>query len=97
MEIKIQSVKFDADKKLVDFINAKLTKMERFSEDIISADVILKLDKDHESGNKVATVKLEIKGGDAVAERRAKSFEEAVDECIDALKKQIEKLKEKNK
>ena len=97
MQVKIQSVKFDADKKLVDFIQAKVDKMERFIERAISADVILKLDKDHEQGNKVATVKFDVPGADLVAERRSKSFEESVDLCLDAIKKQVEKLKDKYK
>lgn len=97
MEIRIQSVKFDADKKLIEFIETKVAKMERFSDDIISADVTLKLEKDNEVGNKIATVKLAIPGNDAIAERKAKSFEEAVDQCLDALKKQLEKHKDKLK
>lgn len=97
MQVKIQSVKFDADQKLVDFIQAKVDKMERFIERAIAADVILKIDKDHELGNKVATVKFDVPGADLVAERRSKSFEESIDLCLDAIKKQIEKLKEKHK
>lgn len=97
MQVKIQSVKFDADKKLVDFIQAKVDKMERFIERAIAADVILKIDKDHDLGNKVATVKFDLPGADLVAERRSKSFEESVDQCLDAIKKQVEKIKEKDK
>ena len=97
MNVKIQSVKFDADQKLVDFIEAKLAKLERFDDKIISSNVILKLDKDHDNGNKVVTVNIDTPGNQLVAERRAKSFEEAFDECIDAIKKQIEKQKDKKK
>lgn len=97
MQVKIQSVKFDADKKLVDFIQAKVDKMERFIEKAIAADVILKLDKDHETGNKVVTIKFDVPGADLVAERRSKSFEESVDLCLDAIKKQVEKLKDRYK
>ena len=93
MNVKIQSVKFDADQKLVDFIQLKLSKIGRFADNILSADVTLKIDK----GNKVAIVKLNVAGGELVADRRSKSFEESVDLCIDAIKKQIEKFKEKRK
>ncbi|MFI3331468.1 MAG: ribosome-associated translation inhibitor RaiA [Rikenellaceae bacterium] len=92
MNVKIQSVKFDADKKLLDFVEAKLSKLERFAESAIGAEVILKIDKDHEKGNKVATIRLEMPGSVLVAEHKSKSFEESVDECMPALKKQIEKL-----
>ena len=97
MNVQIQSVKFDADKKLVEFVNAKMTKLDRFAERATSADVILKLDKDHDKGNKIATITLHMPGEDMVAEHRARAFEEAIDEAIDALKRQIEKFKEKVK
>lgn len=93
MNVKIQSVKFDADKKLVDFVNAKMSKLERFAEDAVSAEVIMKVDKDNDRGNKVVTIKLVVPGDELVADYRSKTFEESVDESIEALKKQLEKYK----
>ncbi len=95
MKVNIQSVKFDADKRLIEFVENKMDKLDRFAERATGADAILKLDKDHEKGNKVATITIHIPGDDLVAEARAKSFEEAVDDAIDALKRQIEKAKAK--
>lgn len=95
MNVQIQAVKFDADKKLIEFVESKLAKLDRFMERATGADVILKLDKDNEKGNKTAVIRLEVPGGDLVAESRSKSFEESVDTAIDALKKQIEKHKER--
>lgn len=95
MNVKIQSVKFDADKKLLDFVENKLDKLDRFIESATAAEVIMKLDKNHDKGNKVVIIRLEVPGDDLVAEVRGKSFEESVDGAIDALKKQIEKRKEK--
>jgi len=86
MKVEIQSVKFDADKKLVDFIQAKMNKMDRFVENALSSQVTLKIDKDDEQGNKVAVVKIDVAGGELLAERRCKSFEEAIDLCLDAIK-----------
>ena len=97
MKVEIQSVKFDADKKLVDFIQAKMNKMDRFVENALSSQVTLKIDKDDEQGNKVAVVKIDVAGGDLLAERRCKTFEEAIDQCLDAIKKQIDKYKEKHR
>ncbi len=94
MNVQIQSVKFDADKKLIEFIESKLTKLDRFAERSTGAEVILKLDKDHEKGNKVASINLRMPGGDMFAERRAKTFEEAIDESIAAIKKQLDHAKE---
>lgn len=97
MKVNIQSVKFDADKRLIEFVENKMAKLDRFAERTTGADVILKLDKDHEKGNKVATITLHMPGGDMVADDQAKSFEEAFDNAYDALKKQIEKAKRSNK
>ncbi len=95
MNVQIQSIRFDADKQLISFVEAKMAKLDRFADNSTSAEVILKLDKDNEKGNKVATITLRVPGEEMVAERKAKSFEEAVDEAIDAIKKQIEKAKTK--
>lgn len=62
MNVQIQSVKFDADKRLVEFVNAKMAKLDRFAERSTGAEVILKLDKDHEKGNKFATITLHMPG-----------------------------------
>ena len=97
MNVKIQSVKFDADKRLVDFIQAKMDKMDRFVERAIGAQVTLRIDKDDEQGNKVAIVKIDVAGDELLAERRCKTFEEAIDLCLDAIKKQIDKYKEKRR
>lgn len=95
MNVQIQSVKFDADRRLIEFVENKMAKLDRFAERSTGADVVLKLDKDHEKGNKVAVISLHMPGEELVADNRAKSFEEAVDLSIDALKRQLEKLKEK--
>ncbi len=95
MNLQIQSVKFDADARLVSFIEQKIAKLDRFVERATSAEVILKLDKDFEKGNKVATITLAVPGDELVAEAQCKTFEEAVDQSIDALKRQIEKRKDK--
>ena len=95
MNVQIQSVRFDADKRLVEFVNAKMAKLDRFAERSTGAEVILKLAKDYEKGNKIATITLRMPGEDLVASHQAKTFEEAVDEAIDALKHQLDKFNAK--
>ncbi len=95
MDVKVQSVKFDADSKLLAFVDGKMSKLERFADRATGADVIMKLDKDHQKGNKVVTITLRLPGGELVADSRAKSFEEAIDEDIEALKKQLERVKDR--
>ncbi|HZJ73846.1 MAG TPA: HPF/RaiA family ribosome-associated protein [Perlabentimonas sp.] len=97
MDVKIQSIKFDADKKLIDFINAKLSKLERFYDAIIGAEVFLKLEKSQGLDNKNVEIKLIIPGNDLFVGRQAKTFEEGVDACIEVLKRQVTKHKEKQR
>ena len=97
MNVKIQSIKFDADKKLIDFINNKLGKLQRFYDEILGAEVVLKLENTQEEENKIVEVKLLIPGNDLFVERKAKKFEEGLDDCIEVLKRQVTKHKEKQR
>ena len=97
MNIQIHSVRFDADKKLIDFVHQKLEKVSQLGEDIVNAEVYLRLDKDIEKENKITEIKLELSGGALFARKQSKTFEEATDEAIDALKKQIAKYKQKKR
>jgi putative sigma-54 modulation protein len=97
MNIQIHSVRFDADKKLIEFVNQKLIKLSQYSEDIVSTEVFLRLDNDQERENKVSEIKLEYPGGPLFARKQSKTFEEATDQAVDALKKQITKHKAKLK
>ena len=95
MNIQIQSVKFDADQKLLDFVQHKVGKLDRMIDNSTGAEVTLKLDKDDAAGNKGVVLKLSVPGNELVAERRSKTFEESVDLCVDAIKRQIERYKER--
>lgn len=97
MNVKIQSIKFVADKKLIDFVSQKVNKLERFFDNIIDADVYLRADKPQEVANKAVEIRLNVPGADLFVRKQCSTFEEAVDECIDALKIQIKKHKEKVK
>jgi putative sigma-54 modulation protein len=97
MTVKIQSVHFDADKKLLDFIQERVDKLNLYYDGIINSEVTLKLDKSEGTDNKIAEIKLHIAGNDLFAKKQCKSFEEAIDTSIDALKTQVKKHKEKVK
>jgi putative sigma-54 modulation protein len=92
---QIQSVHFDADKKLIGFINEKVSKLSQFHDGIIGSDVILRLDNGSAPVNKTAEIKLNLKGSQLFAKKQCATFEEAVDTAIDALRTQIKKAKEK--
>lgn len=95
MTLKIQSVHFDADKKLLEFIQERIDKLTHLYDGIISSDVTLRVDKASIDENKIVEIKLHIPGNDLFAKKNCKSFEEAVDTSIDALKTQVKKHKDK--
>jgi len=97
MKINISSIHFKADQKLEDFIQEKLSKLSTTYEGVIGSEVTLKLDNSINTENKVAEIKLFVRGNDLFAKKQCKSFEEATDSAVDALRKQLTKRKEKIK
>lgn len=97
MNIQIHSIHFDADKKLIDLITKKVEKLTQFFDAIIGSEVFLKIDKASTAENKVVEIKLNVPGNDMFVKRQCESFEEAADECTDALRQQLKKRKEKTR
>ena len=97
MKVNVKSVRFKADQKLENFIERKLQKFFGFHEQILDSDVVLKLDNSENRENKIAEIRLLMKGEELFAKKQTKTFEESVDQAIDALKKQVEKYKERFK
>ena len=97
MEIKINAVGFSASSQLEDFIQKKISKLDKQHDGIIVSEVTLKLEKDDNLENKVVEVLLNVKGQEVFAKKNAKKFEEAVDELYDVVKRQLVKIKEKER
>ncbi|MCD6092064.1 MAG: ribosome-associated translation inhibitor RaiA [Bacteroidales bacterium] len=97
MEININSIHFTADKKLKQLITTKVNKLTTFHDGLLTADVNLKVDKSESRENKIAEVKVFVKGSDLFTKKQSKTFEEAVDECLDAMRRQLLKHKEKER
>lgn len=95
MKLTIHSIRFDADQKLEEFIEKKIQKLERVFDNIVSIEVFLRVVKPQANNNKLAEIKLEIAGNDLFAKKQTDTFEESVDQCIDALRTQLKKHKEK--
>ena len=95
MNIKIQAVNFDATEKLQDFINKKISKLERLYDPITTAEVYLKVVKPETAANKEAEITLVAPNSKFFASKVCDTFEEAIDLTIEALEKQIEKTKNK--
>ena len=95
MTVKIQSIHFDADAKLLNFVESKVGKLNTYSNTIIDSEVFLRLDKSSSHENKIAEVKLLVPGNDLFAKRQCKTFEEATDQAVEAIRRQLKKKKEK--
>jgi putative sigma-54 modulation protein len=96
MTVNIQTVHFDADSKLISYIEKKISKLSQYHESITKADVYLKLDNIvHNIKDKVVEIKLIVPRHEFFVKHSSKSFEESFDEAMDALIIQIKKKKEK--
>lgn len=97
MDIKIHSIRFDADVKLLNFIRSKVEKLVVFYDDIIGTEVFLRLDNSQDFENKVVEIRLTIPGSELFAKRQTRTFEESTDLAVEALRRQIRKHKTKLK
>ncbi len=95
MKVHTESVQFKADKKLVDFIDRKVGKLEQYFDRIITADVKLKLENTGKVKDKIAEVRLDVPGQSLFAKEIHKTFEQSIDEAVDNLRRQLTKYKEK--
>lgn len=93
MKINVQSIKFDADAKLLEFTEKKVAKLDKFFDPILSVDVKFSLLSDN--ANKNVHINVTVPGTSVVVERNAHSFETAVNECVDVLKEKLTRMKEK--
>ena len=96
MNVNIQTVHFDADVKLVEYVTNKLSKLATFHERIIKVDVFLKLDNVvHNIKDKVAEIRVHVPRHDFCVKASSKSFEESFDSALDSLVNQIKRKKQK--
>jgi len=98
MEIKVQSLHFHADEKLVDYATQKLARLERFFDKITAVDVFLKLqDSGGKIREKITEIRLSIPGGYVFDKKTDTTFEAAIDSSLDTLKRQLKRVKEKRR
>ncbi|MCJ8210254.1 ribosome-associated translation inhibitor RaiA [Mucilaginibacter sp. RS28] len=95
MKITVQSIRFNADKKLLEFIQKKANKLDQFCDKIISGEVYLRVENTEDEANKVVEIKCIIPGNQLFVKEKCKSFEEATDLAVDSLRKQIDRYKQK--
>ena len=93
MKIIIQTPGFKADQKLLDFVTQKLEKLNQLNDDLVEGHVCLKLDNSNTQENKVCEIKLPIRGNDLFAMKQDRTFEDATNKVVEALKNQLSGLK----
>ncbi len=95
MDVDIQSVGFTADQKLMTFVNDGVTKLSQIYGQIVFSEIYLKVDRKSAQANKIAEVKLGVPGKDLFAKKKCDSFEEAIVDALEAVRRQLAKHKGK--
>ena len=95
MKVNTQSVNFNADQKLIDFIQKRMDKLDMFYDKVIQSDVYLKVENTSAKENKIFEAKVSVPGDSFVVKKNCKSFEEGADMAISSLERQLKKRKEK--
>lgn len=95
MKVFVQSVNFNADKDLIDFIEKKVTGLEKYYDKIVDSEVFLKVQQKSEKENKLVDIKINIPGNEIVVKKQCKTFEEGTMSAVDSLKRKLTKEKEK--
>lgn len=95
MKVNVHAVNFNVDRKLVDFIQERFDKLEKYYDKVVVADVYLKVESTSEKENKIVEAKIHVPGDDFIVKKQCKSFEEAVDLSGEAMERLLLKRKEK--
>lgn len=95
MKVNVHAVNFAVDGKLVDFVQERMNKLEKYYDKVVSSDVYLKVEKTSEKENKIVEVKINVPGDDFLVKKQCKTFEEAVELSAESLERLLVKRKEK--
>ncbi|MGX7666960.1 ribosome hibernation-promoting factor, HPF/YfiA family [Flavobacterium pedocola] len=95
MKVNVHAVNFNIDKKLVDFVQERLDKLEKYYDRVVSSDIFLKVENTSDKENKIVEVKINVPGDEFMVKKQSKSFEEAVDLSVDSLERLLLKRKDK--
>ena len=96
MNVNIQTVRFTADAKLVDYVNKKLQKLNTFHDRIVKIDVYLKLDNVvHTIKDKIAEIRVQVTRHQFFVKSSSKSFEGSFDSALESLVNQMKRKKDK--
>lgn len=95
MKVNVNAVNFTVDKKLVDYIQLRMDKLEKYYDKIVSSDIFLKVENTSDKENKIVEVKIHVPGDDFLVKKQCKTFEEAIELSAESLERLLVKRKEK--
>ncbi len=95
MKVDVHAVNFTVDRKLVDFIQDRMSKLEKYYDKVVSSDVYLKVEKTSDKENKIVEMKIIVPGDDFLVKKQCKTFEEAVEHAAESIERLLVKRKEK--
>lgn len=95
MKVNVHAVNFNVDKKLVEFVEEKMNKLEKYYDKVVSSDIFLKVEKTSDKENKIVEVKIIVPGDEFIVKKQCKTFEEGVELAAESLERLLLKRKEK--
>ena len=95
MKVNVHAVNFNVDRKLVDFVEEKMKKLEKYYDKVVSSDVFLKVEKTSDKENKIVEVKIIVPGDEFIVKKQCKTFEEGIELSTESLERLLLKRKEK--
>jgi putative sigma-54 modulation protein len=95
MKVNVHAVNFAVDRKLVDFVQERMDKLEKYYDKVVTCDIFFKVEKTSEKENKIAEIKIHVPGDEFIVKKQCKTFEEAVEQSAESLERLLVKRKEK--
>ena len=95
MKVNVNAVNFTVDRKLIDFIQLRMDKLEKYYDKIVSSEVFLKVENTSDKENKIVEIKMLVPGDDLLVKKQCKTFEEAIELSAESLERLLVKRKEK--
>lgn len=95
MKVNVHAVNFNVDKKLVEFVEERMNKLEKYYDRVVSSDVFLKVEKTSDKENKIVEAKIIVPGDEFIVKKQCKTFEEGVELASESMERLLLKRKEK--
>ncbi|MEO8515944.1 MAG: ribosome-associated translation inhibitor RaiA [Flavobacterium sp.] len=95
MKVNVHAVNFNVDKKLLDFVEERMNRLEKYYDRVVSSDVFLKVEKTSDKENKIVEAKIIVPGDEFIVKKQCKTFEEGVELAAESMERSLVKRKEK--